>query len=168
MTFSKEFREQSIHFLSLNPSRIEKCFDKLTEEQVWLKPNPSSNSLGNLVLHLCGNITQYIHSSLGKEQDIRERDLEFSTEGGFTKKDLLEKITSVTNKAIDVVKNVSEEELLRKRMVQGFEYTGIGIIIHVTEHYSYHVGQIAYWTKYIANRDLGFYAGRDLNILNPK
>ena len=62
--------------------------------------------------------------------------------------------------------DVSEEELMRKRMVQGFEYSGIGIIIHVTEHFSYHTGQIAFWTKQLKNKDLGFYADRDLEIKN--
>lgn len=166
MNFSNEFLQQSIYFISLNPSRIEKCLHQLTEEQVWEKPNASSNSIGNMILHLCGNITQYIHSSLGNEKDTRKRDIEFSTKGGFSKIELLEKISKVTEKAIYVLQNVSVNELLRKRMVQGFEYTGIGIIIHVTEHYSYHVGQIAYWTKFLADQDLGFYEDLDLNILN--
>jgi len=166
MTISSELLKQSNHFLSLNPPRIEKCLRQLSEEEVWKKPNSTSNSIGNLILHLCGNITQYIHSSLGKEEDSRKRDMEFSIKGGYSKIELLEKITMVTNKAIQIIEHTSEEELLRKRMVQGFGYTGIGIIIHVTEHYSYHVGQIASWTKLLKDKDLGFYEDYDLNILN--
>ena len=166
MTISSEFIKQSNYFLSLNPPRIEKCLRQLSEIEVWQKPNANTNSIGNLILHLCGNITQYIHSSLGKEDDIRERDFEFSTKRGYTKKELLEKIESVTNKAIQIITAASEEDLLHKRMVQGFDYTGIGIIIHVTEHYSYHVGQIAFWTKFIKDKDLGFYEDFDLNIMN--
>ena len=161
-----EFLQQSIYFLSLNPPRIEKCLNHLNEKEVWRKPNENTNSIGNLILHLCGNITQYIHSSLGNEKDIRQRDIEFSTPNGFSKKELLLKITEVTDKAIHIIQNTTEEELLRKRMVQGFDYTGIAIIIHVTEHYSYHVGQIALWTKLLKNKDLGFYEDNDLNILN--
>jgi len=126
----------------------------------------NTNSIGNLILHLCGNITQYAHASLGNEKDERLRDLEFSTQGGFSKKELLEKITSVTEKAIQIIDNISEEELLRKRKVQGFDYTGISIIIHITEHFSYHVGQIAFFTKLLCDKDLGFYEDFDLNILN--
>jgi len=147
MKVSQEFIQQSIYFIDLNPPRLKKCLNQLSEEQIWIKPNSETNSIGNLILHLCGNITQYIHHSMGHEKDLRDRDLEFSTIGGFSKKELIEKIETVTKKAAQVIQNCSEEELLRTRMVQGFSYTGIGIIIHVTEHFSYHTGQIAFWTK---------------------
>lgn len=166
MKISKVFTEQSIYYLSLNLPRIEKCLAQLTENQVWIKPNANTNSIGNLILHLCGNITQYAHSSLGNEKDVRNRDLEFSIEGGFSKKELLEKISTVTEKAIQVIENISDPELIRKRNVQGFNYSGIGIIIHITEHFSYHVGQIAFITKQLCDKDLGFYEDFDLNILN--
>ncbi|MFK8007046.1 MAG: DinB family protein [Saprospiraceae bacterium] len=166
MKTSSEFTQQSIYYLSLNPPRIEKCLLQLSEDQVWKKPNANTNSIGNLILHLCGNITQYAHASLGNEKDLRKRDLEFSTEGGFSKKELLEKITIVTEKAIQVIENISDEELLRMRNVQGFHYSGISIIIHITEHFSYHVGQIAFFTKLLCNKDLGFYEDFDLSILN--
>ena len=166
MKISKEFIQQSIHFIALNPSRIQKCLNQLTEEQVWIKPNSQTNSIGNLVLHLCGNITQYIHHSMGGEKDSRKRDLEFSTTGGFSKKELIEKLEFVVQKATQIIQNCSEDELMRTRLVQGFSYTGIGIIIHVTEHFSYHTGQIALWTKYLVEKDLGFYADYDLNIRN--
>lgn len=166
MKISKEFTQQSIYYLSLNPPRIEKCLHQLSEDQVWEKPNANTNSIGNLILHLCGNITQYAHASLGNENDTRNREVEFSTKGGFSKKELLEKITAVTDKAIQVIENISESELLRKRNVQGFNYSGISIIIHITEHFSYHVGQIGFFTKLICDKDLGFYEDYDLNILN--
>ena len=57
-------------------------------------------------------------------------------------------------------------ELLRSRTVQGFQLSGIGIVVHVTEHYSYHTGQIAFWTKQLKNKDLGFWEGKDLNAHN--
>jgi uncharacterized damage-inducible protein DinB len=166
MKISKEFIQQSIYYLSLNPPRIKKCLQQLSEEQVWKKPNANTNSIGNLILHLCGNITQYAHSSLGNEKDERQRDLEFSAPGGFSKKELLEKITTVTAKAILMIENIPDTELLRNRKVQGFDHTGISIIIHITEHFSYHVGQIAFFTKLLCDKDLGFYADCNLNTLN--
>ena len=166
MKISKEFTQQSIYYLSLNLPRVEKCLQQLSEDQIWKKPNSNTNSIGNLILHLCGNIKQYAHASLGNEKDTRNRELEFSTEGGFSKKELLEKIIEVTEKAIQIIESISESELLRKRNVQGFEHTGISIIIHITEHFSYHVGQIAFFTKLLCDKDLGFYEDFDLNILN--
>jgi uncharacterized damage-inducible protein DinB len=67
---------------------------------------------------------------------------------------------------VTVIKNIKEDELLPPRSVQGFNYSAIGIIIHVVEHYSYHTGQIIFWTKLLKNRDMGFYAGVDLNRRN--
>lgn len=164
--FHQEFIEQAIRHFEENPPRIANCLNRLSESQVWQKPNSQTNSIANLILHLCGNITQYAMASLGNQPDQRERDLEFSTTGGFTKADLLDRIEKTAQQAVQVMRNCSEEELLRKRLVQGFEYSGIGIIIHVTEHFSYHTGQIAFWTKYLVEQDLGFYADLDLNTKN--
>ena len=165
-TLSQEFIEQAIFRMEENNVRIEKCLALLNEEEVWKKPNPSSNSVGNLILHLCGNIRQYIISSLGKADDNRKRDMEFSATGGYTKKELSDKILSTAAEAIKTMQNLSEEDLLGVKSVQGFEYSGIGIILHVVEHYSYHTAQIAFWTKLLKDKDLGFYAGQDLNVKN--
>jgi uncharacterized damage-inducible protein DinB len=166
MTTSNEIIEQAILRLNENTPRIEKCLQELTEEDVWHKPNASSNSVGNLILHLCGNITQYVISSLGEEKDSRDRDLEFMTEGGMDKSFLLEKLKTTVERASAVIAKLDEAELLAMRSVQGFEYSGVGNIIHVVEHYSYHTGQIAFWTKLLKDKDLEFYAGIDLNIKN--
>jgi len=146
-----------------NTPRIAKCLDQLSEEEVWQRPNAASNSMGNLILHLCGNITQYIISSLGGKEDLRVRDEEFSANGGYSKKDLIQKLQSTVEAANEVIQNTSEDELLRVRPVQAYEFSGLGNIIHAVEHYSYHTGQIAFWTKLVKNKDLGFYAGVDLN-----
>lgn len=169
MTKSKvanELIEHAVFRLEENTPRIKKCLDELTEEEVWKRPNASSNCVGNLVLHLCGNIRQYTISSLGEKVDNRERDREFDTKGGFSKAELFEKLSSTVDEAVEVIQNLEEEKLLKERSVQGFEYSGVGNIIHVVEHYSYHTGQIAFWTKLLKDKDLGFYAGVDLNVKN--
>jgi hypothetical protein len=97
---------------------------------------------------------------------VRERDKEFSADGGYSKSKLIEKLVGTVDDAKGIIQNVSPSELLRKRHVQGYYHSGIGIIIHVTEHYSYHTGQIIFWTKLLKNKDLGFYAGIDLNTRN--
>ena len=140
--------------------------NELDETDIWFYANGHVNSMGNLILHLSGNIRQYIISSLGEEPDIRERDLEFSTRGGYTKTELFSKLRDTVEKAKDVIANLSEENLLRKRSVQGFIYSGIGNIVHVTEHYSYHTGQIILLTKLFKNMDMGFYSGVNLNKRN--
>ncbi|GAB4493443.1 MAG: hypothetical protein OHK0019_17390 [Saprospiraceae bacterium] len=162
----QEIKEQIILRMEENTPRIEKCLAELSEAEVWQRPNPASNSVGNLILHLCGNITQYAISSLGNKVDIRDREAEFAAEGGFSKAELLEKLTWTVREAVETIRRASREELLRERAVQGFRMSGIGIIVHVCEHYSYHTGQIAFWTKILKNKDLEFYAGIDLTVKN--
>lgn len=142
--------------------------DQLSDKEVWEAPNESANSIGNLILHLCGNITQYAISSLGGTEDHRERDKEFQVSEQFSKEALLEKLNNTLEKAKAIIDKASLHELLKKRKVQGFEMSGIGIIIHVTEHYSYHTGQIALLTKLWKNKDLGFYDDVDLNFKNDE
>ncbi len=163
---TQELTSQITLRMEENTPRIEKCLAELSEEEVWQRPNPASNSIGNLILHLCGNITQYAISSLGDRPDLRDRDAEFAAKEGFSKAELLEKLTSTVNQAVETIRRASREELLRERAVQGFDVSGIGIIVHVCEHYSYHTGQIAFWTKFLKNKDLGFYAGVDLTVKN--
>ena len=164
--FIKEFISQCIHRIDENTNRLITCLDEVEESETWKRPNENSNSVGNLVLHLCGNIRQYLISSLGNSDDVREREKEFSADGGYTKSELLQKLLVTLDEAKNTILGASNDELLRKRKVQGYTYSGIGIIVHVTEHYSYHTGQIIFWTKILRNKDLGFYAGVDLNIKN--
>lgn len=163
---SNEFITQSVLYFSANLPRIEKCLDELTDEEIWKRPNNSSNSIGNLVLHLCGNITQWVISGVGNKPDKRNRDSEFQATEGFKKDELKEKISSVINKSITIIKNLDETELTDLKFVQGDNHSVIAIIIHVTEHLSYHTGQITFWTKCLKDKDMGYYAGMDLNKKN--
>jgi len=164
--FSLEFINQCLFRLEENPPRIEKCLRLLSEAEVWQKPNNSSNSIGNLILHLCGNIRQYAVSSLSGKADSRQRDEEFSNKGGYSKNELLAKFNQTLEEAKTVIRQLNKGEWLEIRSVQGFNFSGIGILIHVVEHLSYHTGQIASATKALKDKQLGFYAGFDLNDKN--
>jgi uncharacterized damage-inducible protein DinB len=164
--FTTEFLSQSIIRFEENTPKIEKCFDELTEDQLWHRPNAFSNSVGNLVLHLCGNITQYILSSLGNTEDKRDRDKEFTSTSVLQKTELINKLKTTVEGAVKIMRSLNAGDLLVKHSVQGNDLTAIGIIIHVVEHYSYHTGQIIFWTKLIKGKDLGFYANVDLNKKN--
>ena len=164
--FIKEFVEQAIYRISENTTKLTTCLDALEEAEVWKRPNENSNSVGNIILHLCGNIRQYAISSLGTVPDVRERDKEFSARGDYSKSDLLRNLITTVEEAKGIIQSLDSSELLRKRHVQGYVQSGIGIIVHVTEHYSYHTGQIIFWTKLLKNKDMAFYAGIDLNVKN--
>lgn len=163
---TRELASQIALHMAMNTPRIEKCLAELSEAELWQRPNAGSNSVGNLLLHLCGNITQYVLSSLGGQADVRLRDAEFAAEGGFSKAELLEKLRKTVAEATETIRSASREEMLRERTVQGFRMSGIAIAVHVCEHYSYHTGQIAFWVKLLKNKDLGFYAGVNLNAKN--
>ncbi|WP_378174557.1 DinB family protein [Aquimarina sp. SS2-1] len=163
---AKEFKEQIIYRLDESVRMITISLEQLSEDHIWKRFNESSNSIGNLILHLCGNITQYAIASLGNQEDKRDRDVEFKASDGFSKAQLLSKLKNTVEQAKTTLLDCSFSELMRKREVQGFSFSGIGIAIHVTEHLSYHTGQIAFWTKQLKNKDLGFYDGIDLNIKN--
>jgi uncharacterized damage-inducible protein DinB len=139
--------------------RIRICLDKLTDAQVWWRPNESSNSIGNLILHLNGNVRQWILTGLGGIHDDRRRQEEFDQRMEISKEDLWNRLNSTMQELIPVIKGVTPEELLRMRPVQTFEESGMTIIVHVTEHFSYHTGQIAWITKMLTSKDLGFYEG---------
>ena len=162
----KEFIEQSIYRIEENTHRIGKCLQEIDGTELWKFTNEHSNSIGNLILHLCGNVRQYAIAALGEINDTRERDKEFTATAGLAKATLLNELTRTISEAVGVIKNLDEDRLIKIYSVQGFNLSGIGIIIHVTEHYSYHTGQIAFRTKQITNRDLGFYANIDLNVKN--
>ena len=161
-----EFLENSIYRLYESTRMIKISLDSISESDIWKKPNESSNSIGNQIAHICGNMTQYIIASLGEQDDYRNRDEEFSMTGGFTKSQLIQKLEDTVKEAKIILKQCNKKQLIKIREVQGFKLSGIGIVIHAVEHYSYHTGQIAFWTKLMTNKDLGFFDGRDLNIKN--
>ncbi len=158
----KPLLETHIHFLKWNLERITRCLEELTEEQVWHRPNGNSNSVGNQILHLCGNIRQWIITGLGGEPDSRTRDAEFSATGGAEKEELLARLTEVIRQSEVVITGLSEEDILSEREVQAFKHDGMFILTHVTEHLSYHTGQIIFWVKALKDKDLDMYAGVDL------
>ena len=142
--------------------RIYKVLDLLEETQIWYTPNNSANSIGNLILHLCGNVTQWIGSGIGQMEDQRHRDEEFIIKGE-TKAALKQRLEHLEQLTLPVIDAITEETLQKKLSVQGFNETGLSIIIHVIEHFSYHTGQIALLAKIMKDQDLGFYKDIDLN-----
>ena len=114
-------------------SRIEKCGDLLTEEEFWRKPNENSNSIGNLVLHLTGNVRQYINTGIAGEKDIRNRDEEFNDNRQVGKIQTIKDLGEVLLSAKNIVDMLDIKSLSENRRVQGFDETVLSILIHVIE-----------------------------------
>lgn len=161
-----DFKENALYRIEESSRMVNIALAKANENQLWQPPNGNSNSLGNLIMHLCGNMTQYVISSLGEKEDLREREKEFDITKGLSKAELLQKLQATVKEVTATITQASEEKLLKKRLVQGFYFSGMGCVIHAVEHYSYHTGQIAFWVKQLMDAPLGFYDGMELNKKN--
>lgn len=135
---------------------IVKCLQQLSEEEIWWRPNPASNSAGNLALHLCGNVRQWIISGLGGAQDKRNRDREFAEQGSISRQVLVTQLRRTVRDASRVLAKLSDESMARKYSIQGYQVTGLEAVFHVAEHFGRHTGQIIYITKLKRGQDLRF------------
>jgi uncharacterized damage-inducible protein DinB len=151
------FLECSIRRLSELTPRIETCLGKLTPEQVWARGGENENAIGNLVLHLCGNVRQWIISGVGGQPDARDRDEEFAARGGASIAELGARLRQTVNEATAVIAAVTPERLAEPLEIQGSKVTVLEAIYHVVDHFSMHTGQILFATKIFTGADLGFY-----------
>jgi hypothetical protein len=141
--------------------RLKTCVEPMTVEQVWWRPNDASNSIGNLILHLNGNMTQWLVASFNKDEDLRNRPEEFAAQGGLTAAELLGRLGATIAEGEKVLNHLTVVELLAPYEIQGYHVRGLDAVYQVVEHFGLHYGQIAYITKTLEGKDLGFY--RELN-----
>lgn len=141
--------------------RMRSCVEPLTEEQVWWRPNEASNSIGNLLLHLNGNVRQWLVTSFNGEQDKRQRSAEFAEREGMPAAELLDRLATTLNKASAVLSRLTTEDLAAPMEIQGYKVTGLYAVYHVVEHFGLHYGQIVYITKMLQGKDMGFYRELD-------
>ena len=137
--------------------RLQKAVETLSDEQVWWRPNAASNSIGNLILHLNGNVTQWLVDSFNRDDDKRDRPAEFAAEGGLNAAELLARLGATMERARQVLERLTVEELLAPYEIQGYHVHGLDAVYQVVEHFGLHYGQIVYITKTLSGRDLGFY-----------
>jgi len=134
--------------------RIITCINLLPEKDIWWRPNAASNSAANLVLHLSGNMRQWIVSGLGGAADTRVREGEFSARGPIPRRVLVTQLSRTVRDVNRVLGRLPTKALTRKYTIQGFRVTGLVAVSHVYQHFSYHAGQIIYVTKLLEGRDL--------------
>ncbi len=141
------FLAYSVETLLKHKKQIQTCLDKLTQEQIWWRGAESQNAAGNLVLHLAGNLTQWILETLGGEPSSRNRDAEFAARGGIANDELKRRLHDVVERSAAVIGGLSEQRLQDKVTVQTHHISVLEAIYHVVEHFSLHTGQILYATK---------------------
>jgi hypothetical protein len=136
--------------------RIERCVEKLSDQEVWWRANPESNSVGNLVLHLAGNMQQWIVSGVGGASDQRQRQREFEERGPISGREVLQQLKRVVRESDGILAAVTHTTLLEYRRIQGLDITLLEAIYSVVSHFSMHTGQIILLTK-MWKGDLGFF-----------
>ena len=137
--------------------RLRACVESLTDEQIWWRPNASSNAVGNLLLHLNGNVRQWLVSSFSQQEDQRDRAAEFAAKEGMPAAALLDKLGTTMDEAANVLNRLTATEMAATYEIQGYHVTGLDAVYQVVEHFGLHYGQIVYITKLLSGADLGFY-----------
>ena len=138
--------------------RMRDTVEALSEEQLWWRPNEASNSIGNLLLHLSGNVRQWLVTSFHRREDQRHRSAEFAEKAGGPASEVLARLGETLDEAAAVLSHLTEKDLLAPMDIQGYHVTGLGAVYHVVEHFGMHYGQIIYIAKALQNKDLGFYS----------
>ena len=137
--------------------KIQRCLDAVSDEQVWWRTNEQSNSIGNLLLHLNGNVRQWIVCGLGGANDSRDRDSEFARQSVIPGAELYGQLKQTVDEAVSVLGRLDPDRLLEERRIQGLDVSMLDAVLHVVEHFSMHTGQIILMTKMFTEADLAFY-----------
>ena len=138
--------------------RIQDCLGRLSAEQIWTRNSDNQNAVGNIVLHLCGNVRQWIIGGVGDQPDVRDRDAEFAARGGLQPAELAAKLKSTVSEAAAVIRTLPPERLGDQKTIQKvYNTTLMEAIYHVVEHFGQHTGQVIFATKLLTGEDLGYY-----------
>jgi hypothetical protein len=158
MTIETDFLNCSAEKLTQLCGRIETCIGKLTPEQIWMRGAENQNAIGNLVLHLNGNVREWILSGVGGAASARIRDEEFSARGGMEPAALVALLREAVDRAVAIIRSLPPSRLAERTAIQGYDVTVLKAIFHVVEHFSGHTAQIIFITKMVTGEDLGFYS----------
>jgi len=158
VSVDSEFLNFSADKLTQLMERIDTCVEMLTPQQVWARTSANQNAVGNLLLHLNGNVRQWILHGLGGQADLRHRDAEFAARDGGDPAELMARLRATVEEAVALFHALPPARLLEHMSTQGYENTVLAAIYHVVEHFAGHTFQIILLTKQFTGEDLGFYA----------
>lgn len=144
---SQSFCHGARNELAQAMTKIEHCLSQLTDEQVWWRPQAGMNSIANLMLHLSGNLRQWIVVRIGGGEDRRNRPAEFADRSNRPKAELLKILRDTVEQADGVLKNLSPSQLLESRSIQAFEGKVIDAILHCVPHFVGHSQEIIHLTR---------------------
>ena len=138
---------EATNSLNSGVAKIKHCLAQVTDEQVWWRPQEPMNSIGNLILHLCGNLRQWIVAGIGGEPDVRDRPREFSERLEIAKAELFRRLEEVVDTATQALAKMTPEEMLRERCIQGSTASGLRAIFDSVPHFKGHTQEIVCLTR---------------------
>jgi hypothetical protein len=141
------FVAQARRRLAASRDRINHCVEQLTDAQVWWRPQESMNSIANILLHLCGNLRQWIVSGIGGAADVRNRPKEFSERQPISRQELLRRLDEVIGAADQVLAGLTDAKLLAPRRIQGFDETVLSAAFDTLAHLNGHTQEIVFITR---------------------
>ena len=151
MSIAASFLDRSRYYLCREyPAKIRAAVEAMPADRLWWRPNEQSNSIGNLLLHLTGNVRQWLISGVGGQPDVRKRNMEFATRGGAAAAGMLDGLDATLREVDEVLRGLLPSELLERRSIQGRDTTVMEAVYHVVEHFAGHTGQIIWIAKMAA------------------
>lgn len=154
-TLHSLIRENFLHRLVEDyPAQIRRCLEGLDDEEIWWRPHPEANAIGNLVLHLCGNVRHYLWLGVGGDAYERDRPREFEVPEALSGKELLSLLDATAARAREILDDIEAADLTRPSRATEYEAPVYELLYHVATHFAYHTGQIVYATKLL--REEGF------------
>ena len=158
MNTASLFLSKSRYFLTVEyRTKIRAAVDSLPADALWWRANEKSNSVGNLLMHLAGNIRQWIVGGVGGQPNVRDRDGEFAARSGDDAATLLSRLDAAIDEVDTVLASLTEADLVTTRTIQGRDVTVLEAVYHVVEHFSMHVGQIILVAKIHSPGSVQFY-----------
>lgn len=154
---AENFVSYARHKLAEHHAQIVRAASLCTPEQVWHRSNGHCNSIGNLLLHLTGNVTQWIICGLGGTASQRNRPAEFAERGPLPLQPILDKLAQTIRDADAVLAVLPATALSARHSIQGYDVTGVEVVFHVVEHFAFHTGQVVHMTKALRDCDLSLY-----------
>jgi uncharacterized damage-inducible protein DinB len=156
MEAARIFLDYSVSKLRQLTGRIEDCLSRLSAEQIWSRGGENENAVGNLVLHLSGNVRQWIVAAVGEQADVRRRDAEFAARG-LPADSLMAELRGAVDQAAAILEALDPARLTEHVHPQNYDVTVLEAVYHVVEHFSGHTGQVIYVTKWLTGQDLAYY-----------
>lgn len=153
----QEFTRAAVAKLRGDLAQLARCAGLLSDEQAWSRPNSHCNSVANLLLHLNGNVSQWIGGGIGGDAVSRDRPAEFAARGVRPVKPLVEALRQTVDRACEIIAGLDEPVLAQRRTIQQYEVSALEAVFHVVEHFSFHTGQIIQITKTLLDVDLSLY-----------